>query len=114
MHHPPLPVGSAWLDAVGLTNAGEVLAVLDRHPSVRLVLSGHVHQAFEGRHGDVRVFATPSTCAQFTPGTERCVMDLKPPGYRWLELQPDGALRTEVKWLEDGRPTQRPPDDRFA
>jgi Icc protein len=113
LHHPPLPVGSAWLDAVGLTNAAELLAVIDRHASVRVVLAGHVHQAFDRMHDDVRVLATPSTCAQFTPGTERCLMDLRPPGYRWLELEPDGRVRTEVRWLEDWSVTERPPDDRF-
>ena len=113
LHHPPLPVGSAWLDGVGLTNAVELLEVLDRHPTVRLVLGGHVHQRFEQRRGDVLVLASPSTCAQFTPGTERCVMDLKPPGYRWLELLPDGGVRTEVRWLQGWAVTERPPDDRF-
>ncbi|HEX6571167.1 MAG TPA: metallophosphoesterase [Steroidobacteraceae bacterium] len=113
LHHPPLPVGSAWLDAVGLTNADEVLSVVGLHPSVRLVLGGHVHQEFEQRRGGVLVLATPSTCAQFTPGTATCVMDMKPPGYRWLELLPDGTLRTEVRWLQDWAVTERPPDDRF-
>ncbi|HET9693025.1 MAG TPA: metallophosphoesterase [Steroidobacteraceae bacterium] len=113
LHHPPLPVGSAWLDAVGLLNADEVWAVIDRHPSVHVVLAGHVHQEFERRRDDVLVLATPSTCAQFTPGTECCVMDLRPPGYRWLELLPDGSVRTEVKWLQGWAVTERPPDDRF-
>ena len=113
LHHPPLPVGSAWLDAVGLTNAGDLLEVLDRHPSVRLVLGGHVHQAFDRRRDGLLVLATPSTCAQFTPGTERCVMDIKPPAYRWLELLPEGTVRTEVRWLQGWAVTERPPDDRF-
>jgi len=113
LHHPPLPVGSAWLDAVGLTNAEEAWAVIERHPSVRLVLAGHVHQEFDRLRNGVRVLATPSTCAQFTPGLERCVMDMRPPGYRWLELRSDGTLRTEVKWLQGWSVTKRPPDDRF-
>ncbi|HXW09531.1 MAG TPA: metallophosphoesterase [Steroidobacteraceae bacterium] len=113
LHHPPLPVGSAWLDGVGLTNADALLEVLDRHPTVRLVLGGHVHQAFAQRRHGALVLATPSTCAQFTPRTERCVMDLKPPGYRWLELLPDGGVRTEVRWLQGWAVTGRPPDDRF-
>lgn len=113
LHHPPLPVGSAWLDAVGLRNADELLRVLVHHPTVRLVLGGHVHQAFAQRHAGALVLATPSTCAQFTPGTERCVMDLKPPGYRLLELLPDGSVRTEVRWLQGWTVTGRPPDDRF-
>jgi Icc protein len=113
LHHPPLPVGSAWLDGVGLENAGELLDVLDRYATVRLVVAGHVHQAFEQRHNGALVLATPSTCAQFTPRTERCVMDLKPPGYRFLELLPDGGVRTEVRWLQGWAVTERPPDDRF-
>ena len=113
LHHPPLPVGSAWLDGVGLRNADELLAIIERYPTVRAVLGGHVHQAFERRHGHTLVLATPSTCAQFAPLTEHCVMDLKPPGYRWLELLPDGQVRTEVRWLQDWEVAERPPDDRF-
>ena len=96
-----------------LRNASELLAVMERYPAVRVVLGGHVHQAFERRHGHVLVLATPSTCAQFTPLTEHCVMDLRPPGYRWLELLPDGQVRTEVRWLQDWEVAERPPDDRF-
>jgi Icc protein len=113
LHHPPLPVGSAWLDGVGLRNADELLAVIARHPSVRLLLGGHVHQEFARPLGRALVLTTPSTCAQFTPLTDRCVMDLKPPGYRWLELRPDGTLSTQVQWLQDWIVTERPPDDRF-
>ena len=113
LHHPPVDVGSAWLDGVGLRNAAQFLAVVDRHPSVRLMLGGHVHQDFSQRRGDALVLTTPSTCAQFTPGTERCVMDMKPPGYRWLELQPDGTVRSEVRWLRDWDMSVRPVDDRF-
>lgn len=113
LHHPPLAVGSAWLDGVGLRNAAEVLAVIDRHASVRLMLSGHVHQEFAQQRGRALVLTTPSTCAQFTPGTERCVMDMKPPGFRWLDLQPDGSVRTEVCWLQDWTVDERPVDDRF-
>jgi 3',5'-cyclic-AMP phosphodiesterase len=113
LHHPPLPVGSAWLDGVGLRNASEFLAVIERHPAVRVVLGGHVHQSFEQLRNGVLMLTTPSTCAQFTPRTERCVMDLKPPGYRWLTLLPDATVQTEVRWLQDWVVTDRPPDDRF-
>ena len=112
LHHPPLPVGSAWLDAVGLRNGAEFLAVIDRHPQVRAVLAGHVHQASDTERGPVRYLTTPSTCAQFTPRTENCVMDLRPPGYRWLSLLPDGSIETEVRWLRDWTVTARPTDSR--
>ena len=99
VHHPPVPVGSAWLDALGLSNADEFQAVVDRHPQVRIVLAGHVHQASETRRKGVCLLTTPSTCAQFAPRTERCVMDHRPPGYRWLRLVPDGSFDTRVDWL---------------
>lgn len=99
LHHPPLPVGSAWLDGVGLENAAQVLEVIDRHPQVRVVTAGHVHQEFAERRGTVTFYTTPSTCAQFTPRTRRCVMDRRPPGYRRLSLHTDGSHTTQVGWL---------------
>ncbi|MGB5104204.1 MAG: metallophosphoesterase [Steroidobacteraceae bacterium] len=112
LHHPPVPVGSAWLDGLGLRNHREFRAVIDRHPQVRAVLAGHVHQAFDQQHGRVRFLTTPSTCAQFTPQTVNCVMDMRPPGYRWLSLLPDGGIDTEVMWLRDWEPRARPSDSR--
>jgi Icc protein len=111
LHHPPLPVGSAWLDGVGLQNAGQVLEVIDRHPQVRAVVAGHVHQEFAQRRGTVDYYTTPSTCAQFTPRTPRCVMDRRPPGYRWLSLHPDGSHSTRVGWLAGPVGTPRQEDE---
>jgi Icc protein len=112
LHHQPLPVGSPWLDAYGVVNADAFLSRIDAQGNVRAVLFGHVHQASEQLYKGIRVMSTPSTCAQFTPHTERCVMDLAPPGFRWLELLPDGRIETEVVWLEKLRLAERPPDTR--
>jgi hypothetical protein len=30
-------------------------------------------------------------------------MDQRPPGYRWLRLQADGTIQTEVVWLDGWR-----------
>lgn len=110
LHHPPVPVGSAWLDGVGLTNGAAFLEVIDRHPNVRCVLAGHVHQDFDLQRGPVRMLASPSTCAQFAPRTERCVMDRRPPGYRRLALHADGSLTTRVGWLSQLVGTPREED----
>jgi 3',5'-cyclic-AMP phosphodiesterase len=112
LHHQPLPVGSPWLDSVGLRNADALHSILRRHRNVRGVLSGHVHQAFDRTQHGIRFMSTPSTCAQFTPGTRNCVMDLRPPGFRWLELMPTGEIETEVAWLDELRRTERPLDSR--
>ena len=97
LHHPPLPIDSPWLDAIALDNGPRLLELLMRHNNVRGVLFGHIHQAFEKRRCGVRHFATPSTCVQFVPRTEQPEVDPVAPGWRTLELHPDGRIRTRVK-----------------
>ncbi|MEM9998913.1 MAG: metallophosphoesterase [Bacteroidota bacterium] len=100
LHHQPLPVGAAWLDAIDLHDADAFWRVVDRHPQVRGVVFGHTHQAFDatrtGPHGGVRVLGTPATCFQFAVGTLDFGLDARDPGYRVLDLGPDGAFTTAV------------------
>ncbi len=97
LHHPPVPVGTAWMDAMGLEDAAAFWEVVDRHPRVRAVAFGHVHQAFEARRGKLLLAAAPSTCVQFRPGGRRAETEPLPPGWRWWELEAGGAVRT---WTE--------------
>ena len=99
MHHPPAAVGSAWLDDIGLADAAAFWEVVDRHDQVRGVLWGHVHQAFEGNRGNVRLLGSPSTCLQFLPGSEDFALDTRGPGWRWLELHADGRIDSQVEWV---------------
>lgn len=98
LHHHPIPMASRWLDEVALKNPDDFHQVLDRHRNVRGVLWGHVHQAYDGERGGVRYMSTPSTCAQFLPGSDHFELDRRPPGYRWLELAADGTIGTRVVW----------------
>jgi 3',5'-cyclic-AMP phosphodiesterase len=103
LHHHPVPMASRWLDRVGLDNAPQFLAALDRHSNVRAVVWGHVHQNYDGLRKGVRLLATPSTCAQFLPNSDDFAVDPRPPAYRTLELRADGTLLTEVVWLDQHR-----------
>lgn len=102
LHHHPVPMASHWLDRVGLQNAAEFFDVIDRHPNVRGIVWGHVHQNYDGLRKGVRLLATPSTCAQFLPRSEQFAIDQRPPGYRTLELKPDGSILTDLIWIESG------------
>ena len=112
VHHQPLAMGSAWLDGYGLRDASDFMSVLSANRNVRAVLWGHVHQASDREHAGLRMISTPSTCAQFTPGTEKCVMDTRPPGFRDLILWDSGRIDTNVVWLDDWVVAARPPDSR--
>lgn len=99
LHHQPVPMGSLWLDTVPLRNADEFLAICDRHPRVRAIVWGHVHQASDRERRGVRLLSTPSTCAQFKPGSDQFALDTRPPGYRWIDLHPDGRVDTTLVWV---------------
>ena len=97
LHHNPLPIGAAWLDTMTVSNGAALFAVLERYPQVRALVWGHIHGEFAAQRGSMRLLATPATSVQFKPDApEPCVDDL-PPGYRWLELYPDGTLKTGVE-----------------
>ncbi|MDT8879792.1 phosphodiesterase [Halomonas saccharevitans] len=100
LHHPPVPIGTAWLDAIGLADAEAFWRVISLHRQVRAVCFGHVHQAFEGTRAldqhRVAVYGCPATSAQFLPGAATFALDEDAhPGYRVLDLAP-GALETRV------------------
>ena len=100
LHHHPVPMGSRWLDRVGLTNAAEFLHTIDAHRNVRAIVWGHVHQNYDSLRKGVRLLATPSTCAQFLPSSDDFAVDPRPPAYRTFELCADGSLLTEVVWVD--------------
>ena len=100
LHHHPVPMGSRWLDRVGVANAAEFLHTIDGHRNVRAIVWGHVHQNYDALRKGVRLLATPSTCAQFLPNADNFAVDHRPPAYRTFELRADGSLLTEVVWVE--------------
>jgi Icc protein len=97
LHHQALPVGSAWIDSMALDDPDTFFAVIDRHPQVRGILWGHVHQEFSDVRNGVLLLGSPSTCVQFLPGSEDFALDALTPGFRWLDLHPDGRITTGVE-----------------
>ncbi|MBD3885519.1 3',5'-cyclic-AMP phosphodiesterase [Phormidium tenue FACHB-886] len=97
LHHPPLAIGSAWMDAIGLENREALFAVLDQHPQVKLVIFGHIHQAFDRWRNGVQYLGAPSTCIQFAPDANEFAIDPdRQPGFRLLTLFANGRYDTQV------------------
>lgn len=101
LHHPPVAMGSAWLDTVGLANGDEFLDRMQVSGRIRAAILGHVHQEYDADCGGVRIIATPSTCNQFKPRSREFAVDGRPPAYRRLELYADGQIGTELVWVDD-------------
>jgi Icc protein len=100
LHHPPVDMGSAWLDTVGLRNGEEFLQRLQSLGRVRLAVFGHVHQPYDREHHGIRIIGTPSTCRQFLPGSDEFAVDDRPPAYRRITLHNNGSSDAELIWLD--------------
>ena len=100
MHHPPMDLGSEWLDGVGLEDRDAFLVLARSSGIVRLIVFGHVHQAFDNEDPGFRIIGTPSTGRQFKPGSREFAVDDLPPAYRQLEFGVDGSFNTELVWVQ--------------
>ncbi len=96
VHHHPVPVGSPWIDSIGLRDAASLWQAIRSCPQVRGILWGHIHQDYTGEKDGVRLLGSPSTCVQFAPRCDSFGVDQAPPAYRWLELGGDGSIETGI------------------
>jgi 3',5'-cyclic-AMP phosphodiesterase len=96
-HHPPLTLNTEWLDSSALQNSNDLFQILDRHPQVKLVLFGHIHQEVQQERSGITYLGCPSTCFQFARDHQTFTLDVdRFPGFRILDLAPDGSWRTRV------------------
>ena len=104
MHHSPVLLNSAWLDSQQIDNRDRLYELLQSSGNVKAVITGHVHQQFEGRWEDIPVYSAPSSCVQFKAQSDDFALSDQPPGYRWLDLHGDGQIVTGVEFLADFSP----------
>jgi Icc protein len=102
MHHPPVPIGVPWLDALMLRNPEPLFALLDACPCVRLVLCGHVHQSACIERNHFSILTSPALSVQFRqeplpPPAERpqAIVSPDPPAFRIVDLR-EGAWATAL------------------
>ncbi|KXS38660.1 phosphodiesterase [Modicisalibacter tunisiensis] len=101
LHHPPVELGSAWMDAIGLLDREAFWQTLAAYAQVRVVLFGHAHQPFAARHagtgGEIAIYGCPATADQFLPSSPTFAVDeASRPGCRVVDLE--GEVMTT--WIE--------------
>ena len=103
LHHPPMLTGSAGMDGIFLRNTAELGALLERHPQVERILTGHHHRSIIGRLGRAIVIVSPAIVHQTElnlVGGKPDQLVLEPPAYQ-LHLQlPDGGIATHLAYVE--------------
>lgn len=96
LHHNPVQTDPTFDDRMMLGNARILLQHLTAWRQARVLMWGHVHQAFDCRLDNMRMLTTPATSFQFAIRDGQVVQDAQPPGYRWLKLYDDGSIATSV------------------
>jgi len=96
MHHPPVFVGSEWLDQLGLVSFVKFANLVERFEQIKLVVCGHVHQEFQTQLFQAQVFTTPSTSVQFKVGSRKFATEDLPPGFLVIDLHEDAQFETTL------------------
>ncbi len=102
LHHHSIAAGCAWLDQHDIKNAEVLFELLAQYPQAKAMLCGHIHQEMDQVKNGIRQLASPSTCIQFRPNSDDFALDDSAPGWRYLDLAPDGSIKTQVKRLPHG------------
>jgi 3',5'-cyclic AMP phosphodiesterase CpdA len=103
MHHPPFSTGVAPWDAIGLPSVDRTALgrVVNQHPQVRRVVSGHVHQTISASLAGRPVLTVPSTYMQARLNFTATAIDLAPGCPRGFALHAvvDGEIVSYVRTL---------------
>lgn len=87
LHHHPLTVGSAWIDAYKLTNSSQFWQTLAPHQHAKVVICGHVHQAHTLHYAHTTVLTAPAVSRQFVPFCDEFGVDETACGIRLIWLK---------------------------
>jgi 3',5'-cyclic-AMP phosphodiesterase len=107
LHHPPFVTGIAHMDRQNLCNAGDLAAVLARHPRARLIAAGHVHRAVLTIFAGIAATICPAPshavaldlCERYPPS-----LMVEPPAFHvhaWFAGAPYGDVVTHLVPIGD-------------
>jgi Icc protein len=98
-HHPPVVLHHPFLDGVRLTHEDRLAALLDKHPEVVALLTGHAHTAAASTFAGRPLLVAPAvTWTLRLPWEGEDVVDrAQPPGLAFHVLGDDDRLTTHYR-----------------
>jgi Icc protein len=90
MHHPPLKLGSAQMDAIACENGDRLLALIERFPCLQRVFCGHTHRLIFTHYHQAVISTIPGTVHQvpYLHNNPAPFYNLEPAAcvmHRWVE-----------------------------
>jgi Icc protein len=97
LHHHPVLIGSESMDTMIIENSQLLIDLIKSHNNIKGVSWGHIHNVFETKINNAKLFSSPSTCFQSQPKSKKFTIDSNShPGYRIINLNEKGVIETSV------------------
>ncbi|WP_028389168.1 metallophosphoesterase [Legionella fairfieldensis] len=68
MHHHPIEVKTPLIDNYIMENKDDFLKIINQY-RINLIISGHVHNDYSIKYGNIQLETSPATCFQFKKGS---------------------------------------------
>ncbi|MBV2366765.1 metallophosphoesterase [Streptomonospora nanhaiensis] len=110
LHHPPVPLHMPAVDGIGLANAADLAAVLERHPQVAALLCGHAHTPAATLFAGRPLLAAPATVwtAPLPWEDAERVYAAHPPMVAFHVVGDDGRVTSHFRVVPEPRPAGTP------
>lgn len=96
VHHPPVAVGIAGMDAIGCEGGEQLVTWLAEHPQVEAVLCGHVHRCVTTRIASTLLLTCPSSVHQIALQDGPLAWTTEPAGLLIHDLLPGVPMRSHL------------------
>ena len=96
MHHPPFKTGLFYFDDQPFAGVDLLGGIVRRHPQVRRIACGHVHQVIQSVWNGVLAVSSPSTAPSLVVRPNARGVAFEPGGFLLHRLDDRGAVRSRL------------------
>lgn len=96
MHHPPFKTGLFYFDDQPFAGVDLLGAIVRRHPQIRRIACGHVHQVIQSPWNGALAVSSPSTAPSLVVRPNARGVSFEPGGFLLHRLDDRGVLRTRL------------------
>ena len=106
MHHPPMNIGISAMDAIGLVNSEDMIALLQGFKHIRHLFFGHLHRSCHGSWRGIPFSTVKAICYQVElrlDGSPNLTCSYENPAYALVLIGPDSVIIHDHSFTEEDK-----------
>ena len=106
MHHPPMNIGISAMDAIGLVNSEDMIALLQGFKHIRHLFFGHLHRSCHGSWRGIPFSTVKAICYQVELRLDGCpnlTCSHENPAYAVVLIGRDSVIIHDHSFTEEGK-----------